>query len=86
MKCLRGVERDVKLVAIFTSLEPIRYMIDQHILMVFKDILEELHILEIEEENVRRQTETGKGSRKETRMCSVPEVKRGEWLAEKFAA
>lgn len=60
MKCLRDVERDVKLVAIFTSLEPIRYMVDQHILVVFKDILEELHILEIEEENVRRQKQ-GKG-------------------------
>lgn len=59
LKCLRDIERDVKLVVTFTSLEPIRYMVDQHILMVFKDILEELHILEIEEENVRRQ-EQGK--------------------------
>lgn len=59
LKCPRDIERDVKLVVTFTSLEPIRYMVDQHILMVFKDILEELHILEIEEENVRRQ-EQGK--------------------------
>lgn len=37
----------------FVGLEPTRYMVDQHILMVFKDTLEELCILEFEEENVR---------------------------------
>lgn len=37
----------------FVGLEPTRYMVDQHILKVFKDMLEELCILEIEEENVR---------------------------------
>lgn len=45
-------------------------------MMVFKDMLEELCILEIGEENVTKGT--GKGSRKETRMCNVPEVKRGK--------
>lgn len=54
--------------------------------MVFKDMLEELHILETEEENVRRQRGTGKGSGKETTMCNIPEVMKGEWSAEKYAA
>lgn len=61
-------------------------MVDQHRLMVFKDMLEELHILETEEENVRRQRGTGKGSGKETTMCNIPEVMKGEWSAEKYAA
>lgn len=52
---LRVLERDVKLVITIYKLEPIQYIVDQHILMVFKDMLEELHILAIEEGNVRRQ-------------------------------
>lgn len=54
MLCLRDTERDIKLVITFTSPEPTGYMVYQHIWMVFKDMSEELHILEIEDENVRR--------------------------------
>lgn len=43
----RHQERDVKLITTFTSLKPTRDMVYQHVLMVFKEMLEELQIIDI---------------------------------------
>lgn len=60
MRCLRDTERAVKLVITFLSLEPTRHMVDQHILMIFKDMLEELYIRDRRGECKEIEEEQGK--------------------------